>query len=94
MIATHGRAVLLAGLLAGGCTQPCPPAPIAAAAPAAPAPTWILWGYIPNRYAPIKAYTGGFAQSMCESAIPATEKKNPSWSFVCLPETVSPYGRN
>lgn len=45
-----------------------------------------------NRYQPTKAYAGDIAQSDCERALEPMEKKNPTWSFVCLPETVSPYG--
>jgi hypothetical protein len=79
-------ACLSVALLTAACTQPCPPAP----APHTPA--WVMWGYVPNRYAPTKAYTGNFAQSECEGAIAPTQKSNPNWSFVCLPENVSPYG--
>jgi hypothetical protein len=79
------RLLLLAvGLFTAACTEPCPPAHT---------PVWVLWGYVPNRYTPIKAYTGSLAQSDCEGALQPTGTSNPAWSFVCLPETVSPYGR-
>jgi hypothetical protein len=78
--------LLAVGLLAVACKELCPPAPTTTTPH-----YWVLWGYIPNRYQPFKAYSD---QYTCERDMRELwVEKNPAWSFVCLPETVSPYGR-